>query len=114
MASLDQEGEDSARTKEKVLAVEATSSKVNNFLTNLNDDEEVNFCVSDVRKRLKDHSHVPRKLFSRDPEDPSGEYLVIVVIAFHFASYCPSICYEGAMGSESEKSKGSFAIWAPS
>lgn len=36
------------------------------------DDDTVQFCVADVRKRLKDHLHVPKKMFQRDPEDPSG------------------------------------------
>lgn len=39
------------------------------------EEERVQFCVADVRKRLKDHSHTPKKLFRRDPEDPSGEYV---------------------------------------
>lgn len=34
--------------------------------------EVVQFCVADVRKRLNDHLGTPKKLFHRDPEDPSG------------------------------------------
>lgn len=35
-------------------------------------DGKVKFCVADVRKRLNDHLHTPKKMFRRDPEDPSG------------------------------------------
>ena len=35
-------------------------------------DEKVKFCVADVRKRLNDHLDTPKKMFHRDPEDPSG------------------------------------------
>lgn len=35
-------------------------------------DGKVKFCVADVRKRLNDHLHTPKKMFHRDPEDPSG------------------------------------------
>lgn len=37
-----------------------------------NDQEKVKFCVADVRKRLREHLHTPKKMFLRDPEDPSG------------------------------------------
>ena len=37
-----------------------------------NGQEKVNFCVADVRKRLREHLHTPKKMFLRDPEDPSG------------------------------------------
>ena len=35
-------------------------------------EESEQFCVADVRKRLRDHLHAPKKMFRRDPEDPSG------------------------------------------
>lgn len=36
-------------------------------------DEEVEqFCVADVRRRLSDQLNTPKKMFRRDPEDPSG------------------------------------------
>ena len=34
--------------------------------------ETEQFCVADVRRRLADHLNTPKKMFSRDPEDPSG------------------------------------------
>lgn len=39
----------------------------------VNEDGPTNFCVGDVRKRLTQHSSAPRKMFQRDPNDPSGE-----------------------------------------
>ena len=36
------------------------------------EEELVEFCVGDVRKRLSQHSSAPKKTFQRDPEDPSG------------------------------------------
>ncbi len=36
------------------------------------DDEVVQFCVGDVRKRLSQHSTAPKRTYQRDPEDPSG------------------------------------------
>ena len=38
-----------------------------------NEEGTTNFCVGDVRKRLTQHSSAPRKMFQRDPNDPSGE-----------------------------------------
>lgn len=38
------------------------------------DEERVQFRVADVRKRLNDHLYTPKKIFRRDPEDPSGEH----------------------------------------
>jgi len=38
------------------------------------EEEEVQFCVGDVRKRLSQHSIAPRKTYQRDPQDPSGLY----------------------------------------
>lgn len=35
--------------------------------------ERTIFCVADVRERLDQSLHTPRKLVNRDPEDPSGE-----------------------------------------
>lgn len=35
-------------------------------------EESEQFCVADVRKRLRDHLHAPKKMFGRDPDDPSG------------------------------------------
>ena len=39
----------------------------------INEEGPTNFCVGDVRKRLTQHSSAPRKMFQRDPNDPSGE-----------------------------------------
>ena len=39
----------------------------------VNGEGPTNFCVGDVRKRLTQHSSAPRKMFQRDPNDPSGE-----------------------------------------
>ena len=36
------------------------------------EEEVVEFCVGDVRKRLSQHSMAPKKTYQRDPEDPSG------------------------------------------
>ncbi len=36
------------------------------------EQQKEQFCVADVRKRLTDHLKTPRKMFKRDPEDPSG------------------------------------------
>ena len=38
-----------------------------------NEEGPTNFCVGDVRKRLTQHSSAPKKMFQRDPNDPSGE-----------------------------------------
>ena len=40
---------------------------------NAQSEEIVQFCVADVRKRLNDHLYIPKKMFKRDPEDPSGK-----------------------------------------
>ncbi len=37
------------------------------------EDEVVQFCVGDVRKRLSQHSMAPKRTYQRDPEDPSGD-----------------------------------------
>ena len=39
----------------------------------VNEEGPTDFCVGDVRKRLTQHSTAPRKMFQRDPNDPSGE-----------------------------------------
>ena len=39
----------------------------------INEEGPTDFCVGDVRKRLTQHSSAPRKMFQRDPNDPSGE-----------------------------------------
>ena len=44
-----------------------------NHVGSVHNKEKVQFCVADVRKRLDDHLYMPKKMFSRDPEDPSGE-----------------------------------------
>ena len=36
------------------------------------EEEQMAFCVGDVRKRLTQHSSAPKKMFQRDPNDPSG------------------------------------------
>lgn len=38
----------------------------------------IKFCVADVRKRLNDHMQTPKKMFNRDPEDPSGMYVITI------------------------------------
>ena len=43
-------------------------------------EDIVQFCVADVRKRLNEHSHIPKKMFQRDPEDPSGQCSVFWAI----------------------------------
>lgn len=72
-----------------------------------NEEGPTNFCVGDVRKRLTQHSSAPRKMFQRDPNDPSGEKrgkarLRVCVLRF-FLSSLHSVCDEGAVGGESSK-----------
>ena len=43
------------------------------------EEEVVEFCVGDVRKRLSQHSMAPKKTYQRDPEDPSGWLLCPVL-----------------------------------
>ena len=53
-------------------------------------EEQIQFCVGDVRKRLSQHSVVPKKIFQRDPQDPSG-VCVCVCVLLHIA-YCLYTC----------------------
>jgi len=48
-------------------------------------DEE--FCVADVRRRLGNLS-TPKKIFKRDPEDPSGEKEDCMAFLFHTRTTC--------------------------
>ena len=48
-------------------------SGVNEGAESTNEEEQTAFCVGDVRKRLTQHSSAPRKMFQRDPNDPSGK-----------------------------------------
>lgn len=46
------------------------------YLCGADEEDVVEFCVGDVRKRLSQHSTIPKKTFQRDPEDPSGVILI--------------------------------------
>ena len=41
------------------------------------EEEQTDFCVGDVRKRLTQHSSAPKKMFQRDPNDPSGVFVCV-------------------------------------
>ncbi len=61
---------DGARSKGDATSSSKTEDR--NYVSTDEDEEMARFCVADVRKRLISHLHTPKKLFSRDPEDPSG------------------------------------------
>lgn len=48
------------------------SSGIHQSNENFATEDTVQFRVADVRKRLNNHSHTPKKMFNRDPDDPSG------------------------------------------
>lgn len=58
------------RQESVIVSKEESSTSVEN--SEMGTEENVEFCVADVRKRLKDNLHAPKKMFQRDPEDPSG------------------------------------------
>lgn len=49
--------------------------EVEDIYDNPEDEHDEQFCVADVRKRLTAHLNTPKKMFKRDPEDPSGSSL---------------------------------------
>jgi hypothetical protein len=84
----------------------------------VNEEGPTNFCVGDVRKRLTQHSSAPRKMFQRDPNDPSGEKrgreMNTACICSTIISYFHSLCDEGAVGGESSKNTIQFSVWTHS
>lgn len=55
------------------------------------EEEMVEFCVGDVRKRLSQNSTAPKKTFQRDPEDPSG-LCYMYSVHVHFLSTLTRVC----------------------